>query len=87
MGSQSEANELLSKIYYSLEGGPGSFSSPLRLLQAAKSKNSTITRKNVDYFLRGAKGYSRHSRILRGVKYHHVLQFPEAPHPSLSMGL
>ena len=65
MGSQSEANELLSKIYYSLEGGPGSFSSPLRLLQAAKSKNSTITRKNVDYFLRGIKGYSRHSRILR----------------------
>ena len=57
--------DLLDSVYLSLEGGPGSFSSPEQLFQVVKTQNSSITRKDIDRYLTGIRGYSQHSRILR----------------------
>ena len=57
--------DLLDSIYLSTNGDPASFSSPLRLFQAAKLKDPAITKNDVDRYLEGQESYTRHSRILR----------------------
>jgi hypothetical protein len=64
MGIRSGIKKLLIKIYAN-PSDPASFRSAGDLYRAARAKNKSVTRKEVEEFLSGQKSYTLHRRVVR----------------------
>ena len=73
-----EKQDILKRLYEDI-ASPAGYSSAINLLKYAKAQDSNISKQDVNSFLKGQEGFTRHGLVLRTFM-HRPIKIPSAGH-------